>query len=206
MQLDNIERTIIRLLEYNPGLSDKEIAHIVKARKESPQYINQKCRLLESQGIVERKKRQDGLIGNWLTGNALLRSITQPELNKEAADFPGKKIKRYIETHLVSQGWETRVAWGFTHGVDIEARRGTQKWIIEVKGSEPLNPLPINAFVSVLGEVLQRMDDPACKYSIAFPDVNEFRRLWERLPILAKQRTGITILLVKITGEVIEKT
>jgi hypothetical protein len=204
--LGNTERTIIRLLEYNPGLSDKEIAHIVKARTESPQYINQKCRYLESEGILRRKKREDGLIGNWLTENGLLQSITRHALDGDAGSFPEKKIKKYLESYLASQGWEAKVAWGFTHGVDIEARRGLQKWIIEVKGAEPLNPLPVNIFVSVLGEVLQRMDDPDCKYSVAIPDLEQFRRLWERLPLLSRQRTGITVLLVSLTGEVMEKT
>jgi hypothetical protein len=194
------------LLEYNPGLSDKEIAHIVKAHSESPQYINQKCRFLESEGIVKREKREDGLIGNWLTENGLLQSITRYSLTGDAGSFPEKKIKKYLEGYLASQGWETRVAWGFTHGVDIEARRGLQKWIIEVKGVEPSDPLPVNAFVDVLGEVLQRMDDPACKYSVAIPDLEQFRRLWERLPLLSRQRTGITVLLVSLTGEVMEKT
>jgi hypothetical protein len=202
----NTERTIIRLLEYNPGLSDKEIAHIVKARSESPQYINQKCRYLESEGILQRKKREDGLIGNWLTENGLLHSINQPALADEAGEFLEKKIKKFLETYLTSQGWETSVAWGVTHGVDIEARRGRQRWIIEVKGADPLNPVPVKAFVSVLGELLQRMDDQTSKYSVAFPDVEQFCRLWERLPLLVKQRTGITMLLVNLKGEVMEKT
>jgi hypothetical protein len=199
------ERTIIRLLEFNPGLSDKEIAHIVKARSEASQYVNQKCRYLESEGVLRRKKREDGLIGNWLTENGLLQSITRHDLAGDSGSFPEKKIKKYLESYLASHGWETRVAWGYTHGLDIEARRGLQKWIIEVKGVEPLNPLPVNAFVAVLGEVLQRMDDPECKYSVAIPDSEQFRRLWGRLPLLSRQRTGITVLLVSLTGEVIEK-
>jgi hypothetical protein len=201
----NTEKTIIRLLEYNPGLSDKEIAHVVKARSESPQYINQKCRFLESEGFLQRKKREDGLIGNFLTENGMLQSINQFGVVDEASSLMGKKIKKFLETYLSAQGWETRVAWGFTHGVDIEARRGKQKWIIEVKGTEPLYPMPVGAFVSVLGEVLQRMDDPACKYSVAFPEAEQFRRLWERLPPLAKQRTGITALFVTLMGDVIEE-
>ena len=59
-------------------------------------------------------------------------------------------------------------------------------------------------FISMLGETLQRMDDPSAKYSIAIPDVKQFRNLWYRLPNLAKQRTSITALFVAGNGNVSE--
>jgi len=62
----------------------------------------------------------------------------------------------------------------------------------------------VNYFIGILGETLQRMNDPASKYSIALPDVQQFRRLWDRLPRLAKQRTQITALFVNADGQVIE--
>jgi len=40
------------------------------------------------------------------------------------------------------------------------------------------------------------MDDPAAKYSIAFPDIPQFRKLWSRFPAEAKSRTQITVLFV----------
>jgi hypothetical protein len=109
-----------------------------------------------------------------------------------------------MEAFLVSDGWVPDVSFGRSHVVDIEAKRGTDKWIIKVKGSSSLNPEIINSFVSVLGEILQRMDDQKCKYSLALPDTKPFRRLWERLPTLAKERTGITALFVSQTGKVTE--
>jgi hypothetical protein len=54
----------------------------------------------------------------------------------------------------------------------------------------------------VLGETLQRKDDPKTVYSIALPNVKQFRNLWNRLPLLAKQRTGITALFVSADGQV----
>ena len=62
----------------------------------------------------------------------------------------------------------------------------------------------VNYFISMLGETLQRMDDPDAKYSIAVPDVQQFRKLWGRLPQLAKQRTGISVLFVSRDGSVEE--
>jgi hypothetical protein len=62
----------------------------------------------------------------------------------------------------------------------------------------------VNYFLGVLGELLQRMSDPEAKYSIALPDLPQFRRLWERLPELAKRRTTISALFVSGSGDVEE--
>jgi hypothetical protein len=62
----------------------------------------------------------------------------------------------------------------------------------------------VNYFIGILGETLQRMDDPATVYSIALPDVAQFQRLWYRLPVLAKARTQIAVLFVNDKGDVRE--
>ena len=75
--------------------------------------------------------------------------------------------------------------------------------MIEIKGPGSRPQMRANYFLSMLGELLQRMDDPDARYSIALPDMAQYRRLWERLPTLAKQRTGINILFVDADGTVI---
>lgn len=62
----------------------------------------------------------------------------------------------------------------------------------------------VNYFLGILGETLQRMADEEAKYSIALPDVPQFRGLWSRLPELAKSRTTITALFVSPEGVVRE--
>jgi hypothetical protein len=69
-----------------------------------------------------------------------------------------------------------------------------------VKGLGSLNAMNVNYFLAVLAETLQRMDDPNTKYSIALPDVKQFRNLWNRLPLLAKKRTGITAIFIDEEG------
>jgi hypothetical protein len=64
----------------------------------------------------------------------------------------------------------------------VEALKNTDRWIIEVKGCGSRNPMRHNFFLMVLGELLQRMDDPKAKYSIAFPNMKQYRGLWDRLP------------------------
>ena len=62
----------------------------------------------------------------------------------------------------------------------------------------------VNYFLHALGEILQRMNNKEAKYSIAFPDLKQFRNLWERLPQLAKERTQATALFINFDGKVEE--
>jgi hypothetical protein len=200
-----IEKNIIQTLQNSPGVSDRELSDAMKGRWKSPQYVNQSCRFLASRGVILRRKRADGIIGNWLVeeNSPDQRPEGQNSAN-EARSLSDKRMKQILEAYLVSLGWKPEIAWGHTHGVDINGLCGSRHWIIEVKGSEPNNLTPVNSFVEMLGQVLQRMDDPACKYSVAFPDLEQYRRLWERLPALAKNKTGITALFVNPAGRVSE--
>lgn len=105
---------------------------------------------------------------------------------------------------LRNDGWKPTVAWGNTRGIDIEATRGPESWVIEVKGPGSRQPMRVNYFIGILGETLQRMDDPNARYSIAFPDLPQYRGLWDRLPELAKSRTKISIIFVAQDGGVEE--
>jgi len=109
-----------------------------------------------------------------------------------------------LKAWLEASGWEVSVIWGRAHGIDLEAKKNGLRWIIEAKGCGSRNPMRANYFLSILGELLQRMDDPDARYSIALPDMQQFRRLWQRLPQLAKARTTISALFVSPSGKVEE--
>jgi hypothetical protein len=115
-----------------------------------------------------------------------------------------RKMRLYLEKHLISLGWYPDVPAGSNSGIDILAVSERRKWIIKIKYPTFPQPNPVNTFVSVLGEILQRMEDPTDKFSIAVPDTPPFSRLWKRLPPLAKERTGITALFVNPAGQVRE--
>jgi acetyl esterase/lipase len=51
---------------------------------------------------------------------------------------------------------------------------------------------------------VQHIRHHAARYSIALPDLPQFRGLWQRLPEVAKRRTGITCLFVDTRGGVDE--
>lgn len=107
-----------------------------------------------------------------------------------------EEIKRILFDQLTQDGWNVSVAWGHKPGIDIDATKGNRRRIIEVKGPGSRPQMRVNYFLSILGEILQRMDDPNAEYSIALPDVEQYRNLWYRLPDLAKERTRIDLLLI----------
>lgn len=114
-------------------------------------------------------------------------------------------LKLALQHWLVEHGWQiTECAMGKQHGADLRAQRGDVRWVVEVKGSGSRNAMRVNYFLAILGETLQRMDDPTARYSIALPELPQYRRLWARLPDVAKQRTQITALFVTSDGEVHE--
>jgi len=196
---------IIQLLRQKPGLSDREITDAIYGREAPQQYVNQSCRSLESHSVISRSRRADGIIGNYLTGKAPQPEQSNKDNIVQRDSLSEHKIKQILETYLSTRGWDTRIAWDKGHGPDIEAKRGTERWIIEVKGPGSRDQMRVNYFLFILGEILQRMNDPNCKYSIALPDMKQFRGLWERLSELAKNRTGVTALFVNSVGGVVEE-
>lgn len=124
--------------------------------------------------------------------------------NHDVEALSEDEIKEVLVDWLSNQGWKCHVAWGNRPGIDIEARRAKERWIIEVKGPGSRPPMRVNYFLGILGETLQRMDDPNARYSIALPELPQYRGLWERLPSLAKVRTTITMLFVDSRGNVVE--
>lgn len=113
-------------------------------------------------------------------------------MNHKSEDY----IKQKIHKYLTDNGWEVDVAYGKKRGIDILAKKEALRWVIEVKGCGSRPPMRNNYFLTVLGETLQRMDCNETRYSIAFPDMEKFRRLWNELPNLAKERTKIDCIFV----------
>jgi hypothetical protein len=109
-----------------------------------------------------------------------------------------------VERWLRASGWEPRIAWGGSRGIDIDARRSTERWIIEAKGRGKSPQEQGNYFLNGLAELLQRMSDSAARYSLAFPDLPRYHGLWERLPSLVKARLRLTMLFVDEQGNVRE--
>jgi len=196
-------RQIMALLQQNPELSDREITERIFGSDARHQHVNATCRQMEQKGLIKRISPAEGPILNSLT-----EVDAQPHSEPSQQDAPPLSehaIKCALKAHLESEGWTiASLAFGKVHGADVDAERGDERWLIEVKGMGSRQPMNVNYFLSILGEILQRMDDPNARYSIALPDVPQFRNLWNRLPALGKTRTGITALLIDGDGNVQE--
>ena len=199
---------ILAAVKDKPGMTDREITNKIRGVNADQQPINQKARSLAAQGDLIRKQRADGLIGNYIG-----KSVATKNARQEAVQFVRQKnhdkvalsedeIKTVLDDKLKTSGWSTTVAWGRRRGIDIDAKQGSDRLVIEVKGPGSRNAMRVNYFLSILGETLQRMSDPDARYIIALPDLPQYRGLWERLPTLAKEKTGISLLLVSSKGDI----
>ena len=197
---------IVELLKQNSGLSDRQITDRLLGVGKPQQPVNIACRNLEQLGIILRQNIHGSPISNYLTGQELIAPQSGKSINKvvDEEHLSEDAIKEFLEKWLVAQGWKVKIAWGHVHGIDVEAIKESKRWVIEAKGQGSLNPMRVNYFLGILGETLQRMDDPNAKYSIALPDIQQFRNLWGRLPFLAKSRTEITAIFVDKYGNVNE--
>ncbi|WP_066071637.1 hypothetical protein [Neobacillus soli] len=195
---------IIELLKVDDGFTDREITDKIMGHGKPQQNVNIACRDMESRGLIQRVKRSDGKIGNYLSDSKINNVHENHIIEKHTDGLSEDEIKDIINKDLISKGWETQVAWAKTPGIDIDAFRVNERWIIEVKGCGSRNAMRLNYFLAILGETLQRMSDPNAKYSIALPDLQQYRNLWERLPRLAKERTGFTALFVNEVSEIEE--
>lgn len=113
-------------------------------------------------------------------------------------------VKAAVKDALKRDGWMTTVQFGHTHGIDIEATRGSEYLIIEAKGEGSLNPMRVNYFLGALGELLQRMDSPLARYGLALPAHRQFIRLIIRLPDWVCKQLGLCFYLVRPTSDGIE--
>lgn len=197
--------TLLRYITANPGKNDDEIARATGILPR--QTVNICCRALEREGAIVRRKGPHNKLINLPSGlrPAPPAAEARPSVTgKDLAAISEDDVKRAILATLEARGWTVAVAWGKIRGADVIATRGQERWVIECKGTGSLAPMQNNYFVGVLGELLQRMDDPGTKHSIGLPDHPKFRRLWHELPQLTKQRLSLTALFVSLSGALAE--
>jgi len=116
---------ILRLLEHGDGLTDREITDQLEGQSAPQQPINILCRKMADQKILIRKKRRDGLIGNYFAKNTkpTLKSkpgdnshaipTTKPIYEKAQVTKAGESLQK-----LISLGFEQVGRW-FWDGDDL---------------------------------------------------------------------------------------
>ena len=176
---------ILGLLATTPGLTDREITDRLRGERVRHQPTSVACRELARAGGLERRRRDDRRMGNYPTR-------APPAAGRGLAEeFSEDEVKRALVAWLGRPGWTSEVAWGTRPGIDLEATRDDERWVIEAKGGGSYDQMRRNYFGAVLADTLRRMDDTKASYAIALPDMTQYRRLWDRLPALAKKRTRV---------------
>ena len=206
---------ILEAIRYAPLDDDVLARRLGVAQRQS---VNQAARRLEAQGLLRRIPGPDGKIVNVLPVRATHEptSIPGPSFEAEAVDrqppqastqsrarFAGDRItedevKEAVRAYLVADGFAVEVAWGRTPGIDIVARHADgRRYVIEAKAEVGIaGAQQHNYFVGMLGELIQRMEDPEATYAIALPDNHQYRGLVNRLPGLAKNRMTLAVFWV----------
>lgn len=202
--MPTLNQRIVDLVNASPGLTDREITDRLIGESAGQQAVNQAARALATAKGLLRRPRSDGKVANYPSKELHAQPEGSTASDCIAAALSEDELKRRVEAWLVGSGWQVKVKWGRTQGIDIDATKDESRWIIEAKGSGSLDSMRVNYFVGMLGELLQRMNDPSARYSIALPDMIQFRGLWRRLPDLAKSRTSISALFVDASGHVEE--
>jgi hypothetical protein len=183
-------------------MTDRELTNVLLSASAPQQSVNQTARALAMAGLLERVARPDGKIGNFPAGAVPVTLPTSHVPTAESGGMTEDMVKQAVAKWLEQAGWTVEVRWGHERGIDIEAMRDGERWVIEAKGCGSRQPMRVNYFIAMLGETLQRMDDLQARYSIALPDMQQYRRLWDRLPTLAKSRTGISAIFVDGSGTI----
>lgn len=202
---------ILQFIASFPGRDDDQIAAALKI--EPRQTVNMICRKLSEEALIARQRGASGKLVNAPRqpsgGVVPLPKQAGPTCSPAAVGvgpITEDQVKSSLLIKLTDEGWSAEVAWGKARGIDIDARRGNERWLIECKGTGSLAPMQNNYFLGVIGEIAQRMSDPSAKHSIALPDLPKFRRLWSELPLHFKASLSLTALFVGPDGTVTEFT
>jgi Restriction endonuclease len=195
---------ILEAIRYAP-LDDDVLARRLGVSQR--QSVNQAARRLEEQRKLRRLIGPDGKIVNALPdgeaspGPAVTKVRVASAVPRDG--ITENDVKAAVCDYLASRGYEVKVAWDRTRGIDVDARHpdGTRH-VIEAKAETGTSGAQqVNYFVGMLGELLQRMDDEGASYGIALPLNRQYRGLVDRLPRLARDRLGLNVFWVERTSE-----
>ncbi|WP_319462716.1 hypothetical protein [Micromonospora sp. RTP1Z1] len=209
-----IAEDIVGLLRQNPsGLTDAELARLTGKLH---QQINQRCRVLAEQGWLVRDATPGVIVNRIITGPA---DTVVPDAGPAPASYPSDAAREWfwegnVQARLCS--WLTQQGWSLTQvmntasrqqGTDIEARHGSLRLHVEVKGypsksyadhrrSAETKPTQASTQAghwyahALLKAVRLRDANPRDTVAMAFPDFGRYRNL------LAETRRSLAALRI----------
>lgn len=132
------------------------------------------------------------------------------ELITELQLWPEDKVQEMLARKLRDEGWRVSTAPGQSHGVDVDARKGEQAVIIEVKG-EPNSPKTYRNqrrgyLRGALASIIKRMVDenPNQVFCIAFPNNDYYpTAVPKQIPVLVRKKLNLFALFVQTDGSIL---
>jgi hypothetical protein len=120
------------------------------------------------------------------------------------ANLTEDAVKAAVKHVLEADGWRTEVHFGHIHGIDIEAVRGDERFVLEAKGEGSSDQQRGDYFDGALGELLRRMNAPDARYGLALPAHRRFTGLVRLLPLWIRQRLDLWFFFVRPTVDGLE--
>jgi hypothetical protein len=193
---------ILSLLRQHPeGLDDDQVAAMLGLSRR--QHANQVCRLLESEGLIDRN-RSAGKIKNF-PKEGLARTSSAPpgpqlpaspplsSAPRELADRPWHwegNVQAKVASHLVARGWTVEHVADTASkapGKDLIARKGSVRLWVSVKGypqgttrTNPATQARHWFSHAMFDMILWRDEDAGVSLACAFPDFPTYRKLATR--------------------------
>ena len=115
----------------------------------------------------------------------------------EDAHLTEDAVKAAIKQALEAHDWHAEVHWGHDRGIDIEAVRGNERFVLEAKGEGISNPARSVKFDGALGELIRRMNASEVRYGLALPAHRQFIGLVARLPLWIRLRLNLWFFFVR---------
>lgn len=193
----SIKQRIISYLQSHPeGIDDDELARALglKAR----QQANARCRELEKEGLVIRRRVGDKIHNFWAGNSVAAASSVPPIPPNPQSDLPKSKhwfwegnIQSKVIQYLATHGFYIRsVADTASHqqGIDIVAEKDGKLLWVSVKGypqgTDKTNP-SVQAghwFKQVIFDIIEyRERDKNALLAVALPDYPRYRSLAQKI-------------------------
>ncbi|HXA27347.1 MAG TPA: MarR family transcriptional regulator [Candidatus Angelobacter sp.] len=187
---NGVSAQVLELLHATGPLSDRDLSR--RLDKGQP-HINVVCSALVRRGYLARRPGPDGVMLNVPSDEGEILASASMLMSEDT-------VKQRVAAHLESLGYTVTLMIGRQHGIDIDARRGSEHVVLEAKGEAALQPQQANYVIGALGELVQRLMDPDARYGLALPDNPQYRALVAKLPALARERLRFVAYFVGADG------
>lgn len=110
---------ILSLLSLSEGLTDREITNRIDGSEKPQQPVNRLCNDLSNAGVIIRRKRSDGKLGNYLSKNIEHKSAFIEKTNKTNPKILSVS-KVSVDSHSLKElsdlGFEKVGGWSLQNG------------------------------------------------------------------------------------------